>query len=356
MKFVPPRCANQDCKSHRSTTDTRGGRPPHIVEWGHYSVRCRPERQQRFRCRVCGKTFSRQTFRHDYYDKRPDCNALLFQLLTSGIGLRQCARVLELAPTSAQRKMRKLSRTCALLHENLSRSLPKGRTYLLYEEESHEQASTRPLTVPIVIERDHWFIVATDAGSIRRLAPPGTARRRRQDRNERLHGKRKDQSRTCVARTLRALRQRAGDALTLLTNKKPSYATLARQVFGPAVQHATTRGPAPRTRRNPMFPINVTSATTRDLTGRLRRKSWLASKSATWLRGQLAIFTVFRNYVRQRFNRDKPHQTPAQWLGLLPRQLKPSEAVRWRQDWGVDSPHPLSRSGAAIAQRRAAIA
>ena len=59
----------------------------------------------------------------------------------------------------------------------------------------------------------------------------------------------------------------------------------------------------------------------------------------------LAIFTVFRNYVRQRFNRDEPDQTPAKLLGLMPRQLQPSEVVRWRQDWASLSLHPMSLCG-----------
>lgn len=339
MSFKPPRCVNQECPTFANAEARR------ISLWGSYRAQCRDEPQQRYRCGVCGKTFSRQTFRHDYNDNRPECNAPLFELLTSGVGLRQAARVLKLGLTSTQKKMRKLARTCGLLHENLSPAMPGGRTYVFDEEESYEQASIRPLTVPMLIEREHWFIVATGVGSIRRLAPAGTARRRKQEREERVRGKRPDESRAVVHRVFEALRRRARGKLELLTDQKSSYATLARKVFGADVHHATTSGKAPRTTRNPLFPINVTIAMSRDNCGRLRRKSWLVSKLAKWLSGQLAIFTVFRNYVRRRFNRDRAHQTPAKWLGLLPRQLSPDEVVGWRQDWGTRSPHPLSHAG-----------
>ncbi|MFT4516176.1 MAG: transposase-like protein [Planctomycetota bacterium] len=339
MPFRPPRCPNLDCPAHQDPDMDR------IIRWGYFPAQCREQREQRYRCLECRKTFSRQTFRYDYRDRRPDCNEHLFDLLISGVGLRQAARVLKLAPSTVQKKMRKLSRTCALLHENLSRSLPSGRTYLLDEEESYENASIRPLTVPILIEQQHWFVVATDVGSIRRLAPAGTARRKRQDFDERKHGRRLDESRHCVEQVLRALRRRTAGRLELLTDQKSSYATVAREVFGSDVTHATTAGSAPRTKHNPLFPINSTIAMSRDNCGRLRRKSWLVSKRARWLRGQLAVFTVYRNYVRSRSNRHKPHETPAKLLGLVSRQLQVMEVVRWRQDWGLRSLHPISLLG-----------
>lgn len=53
----------------------------------------------------------------------------------------------------------------------------------------------------------------------------------------------------------------------------------------------------------------------RDGCGRLRRNSRLVSKLAKWLRGQLAIFAVFRNYVRRRFEKEKP-QEALRWSDL----------------------------------------
>ena len=114
---------------------------------------------------------------------------------------------------------------------------------------------------------------------------------------------------------------------------------------GDRLEHQTTSGKDARTTFNPLFPINTTLAMTRDNCGRLRRKSWLVSKQALWLRRHMAIFTVYRNYVRRRFNRDKPTETPGKFLELLPRQLTPSEVVRWRQDWGERSPAPTAFLG-----------
>jgi len=315
-------------------------------------VRCRPEPVPRFRCLSCGRTFSRQTFRFDCGDRKPECNIKLFELLTAGVGLRQAGRILQMDIHSVQGKLRKIGRLCRQLHDNLSPALPAERTYLLDEEETYEAASIRPLTMPVLIERDTWFVVATAVGSIRRAAPAGTARRRRQRLDELRHGRRADQSSYRVGETMKALRRRLPrGGLVLQTDQKASYATIARRVFGDRVQHLTTSGKRVRTTHNPLFPINTTLAMTRDNCGRLRRRSWLVTKKASRLQAHLHIFTVYRNYVRYRFNSDKPHHTPAWFLKLLPRDLRPAQVVGWRQDWGPLSIHPLSHCGTRAVAR-----
>ena len=128
MSFQPPRCPNRSCPKHRAPDSRR------IVRWGYYTTSCRGLREQRYRCLQCRKTFSRQTFRHDYRDRRPELNELLFLLLSSGMGFQQAAYVLKVNQSTTQHKMRKLARTCRLLHRNLCKQLPAGRSYLLEPE------------------------------------------------------------------------------------------------------------------------------------------------------------------------------------------------------------------------------
>lgn len=336
MDFHPPRCPYETCSQH---TDPRAR---FWTRHGHYKPKCRRWPVPRFRCRTCLRTFSRQTFRHDYRDKRPHCNVSLFWSLIGSSGLRQAGRAFDLGVGAVQRKFRKIARTCRLLHRNLCTALPSGRTFLLDEEETYEKASIRPLTMPVVIEKETYFVVATMAGPIRRLAAPGTARRFRQERDEARHGPRRDRSRMCVGATLRALGGLLrGGELTLLTDEKASYRTLGAEVFGEAVHHVTTSSLMARREFNPLFPINLTLGMTRDNCGRLRRKSWLVTEKRRCLQLHLHMFTAYRNYVRRRHNDDRKDETPAALLGLLPRRLKVREVLAWRQDWGARSIHPI---------------
>jgi len=278
----------------------------------------------------------------------------LFELLVSGVGLRKAAELLRLDVHSVQKKKLKLGRTCRWLHDNLAPKLPEGRTFLLDEEETYEAASIRPLTVPLLIEHQTWFLVAATAGSIRRLAPRGTKRRERQERDELKSGRRRDESNACVGSVLGELTRRTSGPLTLRTDEKRSYRTIARRLLGPRVTHLTTPGRAPRNQHNPLFAINITIAMTRDYCGRLRRRSWLVSKNKERLQNHLHIYIAYRNYVRRRFHRDDARETAAVLLGLLPRNLTFAETIRWRQDWGSRSVHPLSADGSrSIAQATA---
>lgn len=342
MEFVPPRCPNPECSNHQAPE------PGFYERHGYYHAACRDRAQVRYRCCKCRRTFSRQTFRHDYRDRRPETNEGLFAYLTSGVGLRQAGRYLGLSIGSVLRKKSKIARTSELLHGRLCQTLPAGRTFLIDEEESYEGASIRPVTMPVVIELETWFVVGSAVGSIRRLAPEGTRRREKQDADEAKHGTRADQSAERVRDVLTQLRKLVGDApLTLRSDQKSSYATIAREVFGDRLVHETTSGKAPRTTSNPLFAINTTMAMTRDNCGRLRRRTWLVSKKAAMLAEHLHIFTVYRNYVRRRFNRDKPDWPSARFLGLLERSLEVSEVLGWRQDWGERSVSPTCGEGGA---------
>lgn len=282
----------------------------------------------------------------DRYDKRPDLNVPVLKMLVSGSGLRQIARVLDVDPRSVQQKLVKFGSHAAQLHQNLCVVLPAGRTFVLDEEETYEHAISRPLTVALLVDAETRLLVGASVGPIRRLARRGSLRRRRQDADERRNGRRPDASRRCVRAVLEQLALRVPEgSVGIRSDQKGSYATLIRELFGFRAVHETTSGRSPRTPQSPLFPINQTIEMLRDNCGRLEPQSWLVSKRAERLSQHLSLFTVFRNYVRRRFNEDDRRETAAVILGLLPRQLTWAELLAWRQDWGASSLHPMDESG-----------
>ena len=120
--FQPPRCPNPACPEHREPTRQ------FYVRRGYYQPKCRSHPVPRFRCRNCGKGFSRQTFRMDYRDHRPELNPTLFMLLASGLGLRQCSRILALSLSCTQLKFRKIARHLRAFNANLRGPLPAHAT------------------------------------------------------------------------------------------------------------------------------------------------------------------------------------------------------------------------------------
>lgn len=327
--FEPPRCPNTDCPLHTDPV------PGFFKRKGRYWPKCRSVPVPRFICRGCGKGFSRQTFRMDYRDRKPELNPKLFMLLVSGVGLRQAARVLEMTPRNTRAKFRKIGRHLRLQNRNMERPLPADAELQLDEIETYETCrNTMPLTLALLIELKSRLLVGHRTAPIRPSGKMTEQRLARIARHEQRYGKRQSRSRAAV----RAVLRRAGrlsenmTVVELSSDEKTTYPSLAEEVFGDRLRHSTSPSRLVRATWNPLFPINHYEAVARDLTGRLRRDSWLASKLRWFLTLQMELLMAYRNWVRPRFNHDK--ETPAMVLGFVGRPLEPAELLAWRQDWG----------------------
>jgi len=342
--FKPPFCPYRACSGHSSPSQT------FCVRHGKYSPTCRPHPVQRYRCRTCGRTFSRQTFRADYRDHRPDLNPRLFELLASGIGLRQSARTLRLSLRCTELKFRKIARHLRRLNLNLRRPLREATRFHFDELETYEEhRGARPLSVPVLVVSESRYIVWAESAPIRPRGRMSEKRREAVKKAEKRHGRRRDLSRRSTARTLQRGVEMTRDvpAVTLETDEKSTYPHLARKAFGRnRLRHNRTSSQLVRATWNPLFAVNHEEALMRDLMGRLRRESWLVSKKRRYLDLGLQLHMAYRNLIRRRFNRDEA--SPATLMGFTPRCLTTNEALSWRQEAGGRSVHPLSRRGTRI--------
>ena len=352
--FEPPRCPSSACEAH---TDPLKFAPRFYYHNGEYHPKCRAQPVPRFKCRVCGLGFSRQTFRMDYCDNKPHLNAWVFKLLASGAGLRQAARVLCMSRRCLELKARKISKHLGRLNRNLIDQFDPECEFSLDEMETFEgERRVSPVSVPILIESRTYFVVATDVATIKPSGRIPKDRRQAIERAERRYGAREDRSANALHRVFRRLKAYGRDleVLKLTSDKKHLYARLATKYFGEKLIHTRISSRRKRDQLNPLRHINVTNAMARDLVGRLHRRSWLVSKMRRYLRLHLHIFVAFRNFIRRRINRE--HRSAAQALGFVHRPADYGELLSWRQDWKERSVHPLSRRTASIEEvrRRAA--
>jgi hypothetical protein len=296
----------------------------------------------------------------DYHDHRPDLNAQLFRSIASGVGLRHTARILGLSLSSTQLKFRKVARHLRRANLNLRGPLEEGSSLQFDELETFEgRRNTRPLSVPILIEKETRYILWAESAPIRPRGRMSAERERAIRQDDHRYGPRKDLSRRSVRRTLqRGVDLSKGLAkVVLYTDKKSTYPGIARELFGKdRLVHKRTNSKQARTPWNPLFAINHTEAMVRDLLGRLRRESWLVTERRRYLDLGLALWMAWRNYVRRRFNYDD--ESPAQMLGFVDRRMTESQLLSWRQDWGKRSVHPLAWGNESVSswmsRRRAA--
>ena len=326
--FQPPCCPYPDCRFHLAP------RPAFCIRDGRYFPLCRNHHVQRFRCRGCDRSFSRQTFRADYRQKKPSINASFLRLMVSCVGQRQTAQVLQVARRTVEHRFRWLGRHAEAFHRNRLAESSLVGPFQLDEFESFESNRYQPLTVPVLIDRRSFFIVASAVGPLRRKGRMTVMQRRRRAEHERLHGRRPSLSAGTVRAVLRPLRELVPfpTEVVLDSDHKPLYGQLGRALFGGRFRWRRHDASAHRDRSNPLFPINHTEARLRHFLSRLRRRTWCVSKKGKELQAHLSIAAVWSNYVRGITNRTR--RTPAQALGVAPRAYRAEEILAWRQDWG----------------------
>ncbi|HXU11781.1 MAG TPA: hypothetical protein VN898_07425, partial [Candidatus Binatia bacterium] len=110
--FVPPRCPYPVCSTPLDPA------APFFHRDGLYHPRCRAHPVQRFRCRICRRRFSRQSFRADRNQKKPHLNAAFLRLMLACVAQRQAARVLGVARRTVERRFLWLARHAAEFHGN----------------------------------------------------------------------------------------------------------------------------------------------------------------------------------------------------------------------------------------------
>lgn len=328
--FVPTRCPRSTCPTH-----TEGGFDYLCV--GTFDRKVDQRVVQRFKCMVCGKGFSSQSFRVDYRLKKPWLPLGLFQGLVSKASLRQTARNLGSKLDTMLRLLKRLGEHSIEVHQAfLERHRLSGGwnvgVFQLDELETFElDRRLCPLTVPVLIHKVTRFVVHADTATLPARGNLRPRDRARKQAREAKHGKRINGSKPAVKRSFAALHaQLAPDAsFDVQTDEKNSYPPILRAVFGRQIRHQWVNSKVERGRENLLFPINNVLAQSRDNLGRLVRRSWGHSKLERNLGWHLAVWMLYRNYVRERswYHR---HTSSAVDAGVARRRVLPREILEWR--------------------------
>jgi transposase-like protein len=328
MRFHPRHCPRSACSSH-ITRHFRWRRK------GFFHRLCDGRFVQRFLCLECRRTFSVQSFRLDYRLRKPRLHLALFKDFVSKTTLRQSARTLGCTRKTVTHRLKLLGRHCREFHHAvLERARTRGivGTFQLDELESFEHSRRlKPLTVPVLIERTSFFVLHAECAPLAVRGPLSAANRIRKEANELLMGKRRSGSVQAVRNALECMARvhRAAALVVVQTDRKKSYATRLRQLFGERIRHEQYSSTALRNYTNPLFPINHTLAMMRDGVSRLVRRSWAASKIRERLELHIWIWIAYRNYVRAITN-SANRTTAAMALGIDHKKWKREELLAWR--------------------------
>ena len=322
-EFVPPFCPRQHCPSHSGTSSWR------FTKAGCYVTKASPRGVQRYHCGSCGATFSSQSFRVSYYLKRPDLLIPVFHRLVGCSAFRQIARELRVSHTTVMRLSERLGRHCLLWQWRHLSTLRTKEPVAIDGFESFAHSQYYPCHLHVAAgASSHFFYAFTDS-ELRRKGRMTHAQKRRRRQLEERHGRPDPKSiEKEIAELVRLLPPTESGPITILSDEHPAYPrALARTRR--EVRHEVTPSSDPRTKRNPLFPVNLLDLLIRHCGGNHKRETIAFSKTRQNAVERLAIFQVFRNFMKS-FSEKAKDASPAMRLGLAERLLSAEEVLARR--------------------------
>jgi transposase-like protein len=326
----PPHCPNEACDSHASS------RPWRFVRKGFYPRPGRGDRIQRYRCSHCGRSFSSQTFAPDYWLRRPDLQRLLFFRIRGCSGLRQIGQEFGVAHSTVQRQVERLGRHCLLFHERLRPRLPP-EPLVLDGLRSFESGQYWPHDLNLLVGPSHYVYGFNDA-ELRRSGTMTAVQRSKRRTLEARHGRPDPAATRKAVEELLARVIPEGASVTLRSDEHGSYPRAIQRLPDRRIQHETTSSRRSRSFRNPLFPANLADLLIRHGSANQKRETIAFSKRRQGALYRLAIWVVWRNYVKASSER-QPSPPPAVRIGVTPRPLSVEAILRrrlfpWRQELG----------------------
>ena len=287
-----------------------------------------PQLIPRFTCLVCRRSFSSQTFSATYWLKRPDLPELVFMKAVGGMANRQIARDLGVAPSTIDRLLGRLGRHCLLLHTLLTRDARPEGPLVLDSFESFEYSQFFPFQHHNLVEADTSFFWHFTDSPLRRKGRMTAVQKRRREVLEQQLGRPDPQA---IEKDVRHLLQTTLKSLPSWTLRSDDHPAYPRALSGLQVKptHLITSSKERRDAHNPLFEINLCDLLIRHSQANHKRETIAWSKRRLASAHRLAIFLVWRNYIKWRWEK-RSGQTPAMLKGLLDRRLRVEEVVGGR--------------------------
>ena len=311
--FRPPFCPNPGCDSRSHPSTWR------FKKRGFFERARKPHRIQRYCCHHCGRHFSSQTFRLDYWLRRPDLLEPLFHRLVSCSGLRQIARESGVSHSTIQRLAERLGRHCLLFHEQRRPRTVPTEPLVLDGFRSFEHSQYWPMDLNLVVGTS-YFVYGFNDAELRRSGTMRPSQRVKRALLEKRHGRPDPQA---TRKQVEALLRRVvppGGSVELYSDEHASYPRAIQRLSDRRIDHLTTSSKVARTPSNPLFPVNHADLLLRHSSANHKRETVAFSKRRQGALYRLAIWVVWRNWMKDR-SENRRLGTPAQALGLARRAL-----------------------------------
>jgi transposase-like protein len=311
--FKPPFCARPDCPAH--TPDPRKPYTDYI-DWGSYRTRAFGT-VPRFRCTRCGKTFSAQTFRVDYYTKKVLDYEELACRLVSCESLSAIGRAVGASTDVVSNRISRASRQALAFESRLSGSRKLREDLAADGFESFCVSQYFPNNIHILVGSESQFVYAADHVTLRRKGRmTEKQKKKRAELDERYKPPRGALTASfarIATESLAVLSDGARPSLKLWTDEKKEYprgisaspCASAMQDIG-RLEHRTVSSRAARTRFNPLFPVNYLDRELRKDLHEHTRETVCFGRNVNRQMERLVLYLYWHNYRKRHRARGDP--------------------------------------------------
>ena len=322
QQWVPPHCPNRHCPFHHS---------PHGWRWrkhGTFRRQKPPYVVQRYRCMLCGRCFSTQTFRTTYWHHKPHLQRWIFKLTVGGMANRQIARALGCAPSTVDHELAHLGRHCACFQRQQLRGASPPDDIVADGLVSYEHSKFFKFEHLIAVERKTGYIPYFTDAPLRRSGRMTDEQKQQRDELEALLGKPDPKAVEKGMRELLEVTLRGAVRAVVRTDKHKAYPRAMRGLAC-EIEHRQTDSRDVRDCHNELWEINILDTFVRHSSANHRRKTIALSKRRQGSAERLLIFTVWRNSVKKRRELGD-NVTPAMLKGVEDRPLTERDILRKR--------------------------
>ena len=311
--FSPPFCARHSCIHHQSTQAT-----PYraFVPWGFYSTKAFGE-VPRYRCTTCGKTFSRQTFRLDYYAKRILSYEDIVQRLSSCESLSAIGRALGASTDTISNRLSRAARQALARSSDLFAFLHPDEDLVADGFESFCHSQYFPNNITLLVGSSSQYVYAADHVTLRRKGRMTEQQRKQRAKLEARwmpepRGIEHSFSRIAVE-ALRVYGEGRRSPLTLWTDEHQSYVRalagvphLSLLIHEGFIRHRVVSSRVARGTRNPLFPVNYLDRELRKDLHEHVRETICFGRNVNRQMERLSVYLLWHNTMKRHRAREGP--------------------------------------------------
>jgi hypothetical protein len=256
---------------------------------------------------------------------------------------RQIARDIGVSPKTVDDQLSRLGRHCMLFHYHRVRRVPIPTTVVVDGFETFEFSQYYPFHFNLCVDKDTDFFLGFTDSELRRKGRMTRQQKIRRHELERRFGRPDPGSiRTQIVALLRNVAEPAHE-ITVHSDDHPAYPAAIKRLRV-KINHHVTPSKDYRGVHNPLFPVNLLDLLIRHSQAGHKRQTIAFAKRRAASAERLAIFLVWRNYIKGRREKKRGSPTPAMCRGITDRPLTPDELLsrrlffdhirlpeRWRQ-------------------------